>query len=279
MTQDLPEGLPASRSQEPAGPEGIISVSGLSFRYGGSRQTVLCDLSIEIPAGEITAVLGPNGSGKTTLLRLLLGLLRPQQGKVLIAGRPQESYSRRDLSQMIGLVPQEEHIPFDFSILEYVLMGRAPYLGPLEMPGEEDCRAARAALDTAGLAHLQDRSLPTLSGGERQLATVARALAQKPRILLLDEPAAHLDLGNKSHLLDIMRALAVEGVTQVFTTHDPNLATSVARFAVLIRHGQILDAGPTEAILTPEKLSATYGVPVQVFQVDGRRVILLPLYS
>lgn len=279
MSRDLREGLLAFHSQEAAGPEPIVSASGLSFHYGGSRQMVLRDLALQIPAGEITAVLGPNGSGKTTLLRLLLGLLRPQQGQVLIAGCPQESYSRRHLSRLIGLVPQEEHIPFDFTILEYVLMGRAPYLGPLEMPGEEDCRAARAALDTAGLAHLQDRFLPTLSGGERQLATVARALAQKPRILLLDEPAAHLDLGNKSRLLDIMRALAAEGVTQVLTTHDPNLAASVAGFAVLMRHGQILDAGPPEVVLTSEKLSATYGVPVQVFQVDGRRVILLPLCS
>jgi iron complex transport system ATP-binding protein len=256
--------------------EGIISLSHLSFRYNGAGKAVLRDLSLEIPAGAITAILGPNGSGKTTLLRLLLGVLRPQQGTIWLAGRPQGSFSRRELSQLVGLVPQDEHIPFDFSILEYVLMGRAPYLGPLEMPGETDCQVALAALDTAGLGHLQDRPLPTLSGGERQLATVARALAQKPRILLLDEPTAHLDLGNKGRILEVMRALAAEGVTQVFTTHDPNLAASAAGFAVLMRHGQILDTGPTEAVLTQEKLSATYSVPVQVFLVEGRRVILLP---
>ncbi|MBN1137275.1 MAG: ABC transporter ATP-binding protein [Anaerolineae bacterium] len=255
----------------------LISLSGLSFHYGSSRRQILSGMSLEIPAGAITAILGPNGSGKTTLLRLILGLLRPQQGEILIAGRPQSSYSRQELSRLIGLVPQQEHIPFDFTILEYVLMGRAPYLGPLEMPGEEDCRAAQAAIATAGLAHLHDRSLPNLSGGERQLATLARALAQKPRILLLDEPAAHLDLGNRSRLLEIMRALAAEGITQILTTHDPNLAASAAGFAVLVRHGQLLDAGPTAAILTPEGLSATYGVPVQVFQVNGRPVILLPV--
>jgi len=278
MSHGLLEDLTGFRSAKPVRSknEAIIALSGLSFRYNGSEQAVLRDLSLEIPAGTITAILGPNGSGKTTLLRLLLGLLRPQQGKILIAGRPQGSYSRQELSRLIGLVPQDEHIPFDFSILEYVLMGRAPYLGPLEMPGEADCQVALAALETAGLAHLRDRPLPTLSGGERQLATVARALAQRPRILLLDEPTAHLDLGNKSRLLEIMRALAADGVTQVFTTHDPNLAASAAGFAVLVRHGQILDASPTEAVLTPEKLSATYGVPVQVFQADGRRVILLP---
>jgi len=272
MSQDLQ----ASRFQEPGGPEGAISVCGLSFRYRASGQAVLGNLSLEIPAGAITAILGPNGSGKTTLLRLLLGLLHPQQGEILIAGRAQGSCTRRELSRLIGLVPQEEHIPFDFSMLDYVLMGRAPYLGPLEMPGETDFQAARAALDAAGLSHLRDRSLPTLSGGERQLATVARALAQRPRILLLDEPAAHLDLSNQSRLLAIMRVLASEGVTQVFTTHDPNLAASAAGFAALMRHGQILAAGPAEAVLTSEVLSTTYGVPVQVYEVDGRKVILLP---
>jgi iron complex transport system ATP-binding protein len=271
-------GLAGFAEWQPAGSEnkGIMSLSHLSVRYNGAGQAVLRDLSLEVPAGAITAILGPNGSGKTTLLRLLLGVLHPQQGTIVLAGRPQGSFSRRELSRLVGLVPQDEHIPFDFSILEYVLMGRAPYLGPLEMPGEDDCQVALAALDTAGLVHLQDRPLPTLSGGERQLATVARALAQKPRILLLDEPTAHLDLGNKGRVLEVMRALAAEGVTQVFTTHDPNLAESAAGFAVLMRHGQILDTGPTEAVLTQEKLSATYGVLVQVFEVEGRRVILLP---
>jgi iron complex transport system ATP-binding protein len=258
----------------PAG-TGILSVSGLSFRYNGAAPAVLRDLSLEIPAGAVTAILGPNGSGKTTLLRLLLGVLRPRAGTIRLAGRPQGSYSRREWSQQVGLVPQDEHIPFDFSILEYVLLGRAPYLRPLAMPGEADYRAAREALQATGLVDLQDRPLPNLSGGERQLAVVARALAQGPRILLLDEPTAHLDLGNQGRLLAIMRELAAAGVTLALTTHDPNLASAVAGHAVLMRHGQILDAGPAGAVLTADRLSATYGVPVQVFQVDGRRVILL----
>jgi iron complex transport system ATP-binding protein len=252
-----------------------IDLTGLSFSYNGSGGTVLHDLSLQIPAGTITAILGPNGSGKTTLLRLLLGVLRPQSGVIHLAGRPQQSYSRRELSRLVGLVPQDEHIPFDFSILEYVLLGRAPYLGPLEMPGSSDHSAARTALEVAGLAHLQDRPLPNLSGGERQLATVARALAQQPRLLLMDEPTAHLDLGNKGRLLQIMRRLAAEGVTLVMTTHDPNAAASVASYVVLMREGQILDAGPSDLVLTSAKLSATYGIPVEVFQGQGRRVILL----
>ena len=265
----------ASPSRGPGRSEAILSVSDLAFRYNDSKRDALAGLSLEIPAGQITAILGPNGSGKTTLLRLLLGVLRPRQGRIMLGGRAQSDHSRRELGQLVGLVPQDEHIPFDFSILEYVLLGRAPYLRPLEMPGETDRQVALAALRTAGLADLQHRPLPNLSGGERQLATVARALAQKPRILLLDEPTAHLDLSNQGRLLEIMRELVAGGVTLVLTTHDPNLASAIAGFAVLMRQGQVLDAGPAEATLTTEKLTATYGVPVQVFQVAARRIILL----
>jgi iron complex transport system ATP-binding protein len=252
-----------------------LSVSGLSYSYNGSKRAVLQDLSLEIPEGAVTAILGPNGSGKTTLLRLLLGVLRPTMGEIMLAGRPQASYSRQERSQMVGLVPQDEHIPFDFSVLEYVLLGRAPYLGPLSMPGEIDCQIAVEALHTAGLDDLQDRPLPNLSGGERQLATVARALAQQPRILLLDEPAAHLDLSNQGRLLDIMRGLSARGVTLVLTTHDPNLAAAIADLTVLMRAGRVQQAGPVALVLSSEHLSATYDVPVQVFQVDRRRIILL----
>jgi iron complex transport system ATP-binding protein len=230
---------------------------------------------LEVPAGAVTAILGPNGSGKTTLLRLLLGVLRPAVGTIQLAGRPQEDYSRRERSRFIGLVPQDEHIPFDFSVLEYVLLGRAPYLGPLQMPGAADRHIALQALHLVGMDGLEGRTLPNLSGGERQLVTLARALAQQPHVLLMDEPTAHLDLSNQERLLAIMADLNARGVTLLLTTHDPNLAASVAGFAVLMRGGQILAAGPPEATLTPEKLSATYGVPVQVYRIDGRRVILL----
>lgn len=266
----------ASGLPDPTRPgRGILSASGLSFSYDGSARAALHDLWLEIPASMITAILGPNGSGKTTLLRLLLGYLRPNQGTIRLAGQPQSSYSRRERSQFLGLVPQDEHIPFDFSVLEYVLLGRAPYLGPLEMPGQADHRVALEALHTTGLVHLQDRPLPNLSGGERQLASLARVLAQQPHVFLMDEPTAHLDLSNQGRLLEIMRALVARGHTLVLTTHDPNLAAAVADFAVLMRHGQVLDAGPTDSVLATDKLSATYGVPVQVFRVDGRRVILL----
>jgi iron complex transport system ATP-binding protein len=254
----------------------ILAASGLSFRYNGSGRDVLRDLSLEVPNGAVTAILGPNGSGKTTLLRLLLGVLRPQQGAIRVAGRPQEGYSRRELSQLVGLVPQDEHIPFDFSILEYVLLGRAPYLHPLATPGEADTRLALEALRAAGLEGMQARPLPNLSGGERQLVVLARALAQQPRILLMDEPAAHLDLGNQGRLLDIISELAAAGTTVVLTTHDANLASAIADHVVLMAGGRIVEAGPAGAVISAGTLSATYGVPVEVGMLDGRRVVLLP---
>jgi iron complex transport system ATP-binding protein len=253
----------------------VLEAAGVRFRYEGGKGDVLRTLSVAVPAGGVTAILGPNGSGKTTLLRLMLGVLRPTRGEIRLAGRPLDHYSRRERSQAIGLVPQDEHIPFDFSVIEYVLLGRAPYLGPLEMPGQADRQVALDAIETVGMTTLGDRPLPNLSGGERQLATLARALAQQPRVLLMDEPAAHLDLSNQGRLLGIVRGLAARGVTTVLTTHDANLAAAVAGHAVLIRGGEVLAAGPPETTLTEERLSATYGVPVGVYGVDGRKVILL----
>lgn len=253
----------------------MVALSNLSFSYNGSRRTVFENLSLQIPTGQVTAILGPNGSGKTTLLRLLLGVLRPISGTVLLAGRPDSHYTRQERGQLIGLVPQDEHIPFDFSVLEYVLLGRAPYLGPLEMPGTLDHQVAQEALETVGLSTHVRRALPNLSGGERQLAIVARALAQQPQILLMDEPTAHLDLGNKERILGIMRAQVEAGVTVILTTHDPNLAATVAGHAILMNQGRVLAAGPTKSVLTAPQLSETYNVPVKVFEVDERRLILL----
>jgi iron complex transport system ATP-binding protein len=198
--------------------------------------------------------LGPNGSGKTTLLHLILGIVAPSDGVVLLAQRPRQHYSRRDLGKLIGLVSQNETVPFNFTVLDYVLLGRAPHLQLLQTPREADMIVAQEVLAETGLAHLRDRSIQSLSGGERQLVMVARALAQRPRILLLDEPTSHLDLGNKGLVLDII--------------------ASVAAFVVLMRNGRVLAAGPTHEILTAPNLTQTYGVPVDVIEIAGRRVIL-----
>jgi iron complex transport system ATP-binding protein len=252
---------------------GIITLSELEFGYE-PQQSVLQSLSLEIPPGSITAILGPNGAGKTTLLYILLGLLTPRSGVVRIDGKPQTGLSRRAMSRLIGLVPQGEYLPFDFPVLDYVLLGRAPYLGPLEMPSAADRQVALKALATVGLTHLQSRPVPTLSGGEIQLAMVARALTQNPRILLLDEPTSHLDLGNRGRVSSVLGQLARDNVTVVFTTHDPNLVAAMADYTVLLHRGAVLAAGAMRETMTSGNLTSTYGIPVQVTSWDGRLMVV-----
>ncbi len=252
----------------------LLSFDRITFGYRHNSHLVLRALSLEIQAGSVTAILGPNGAGKTTLLHLALGWLSPQSGCVRLNGKPLGRFSRRELGQWMALVPQSERIPFDYSVLEYVLLGRAPYLSPLEMPGAQDCRISEQAIEQVGLGPLSGRAITTLSGGERQLALTARALAQQPRLLLLDEPTSHLDLANKARLLRLMQDLAAQGATLLLTTHEPEVAAAIATQLVLMRDGQVYQAGPLPQVFTAEHLSATYNAPVQVTQVDGRRIAL-----
>ena len=254
---------------------GIISLSNLNFSYDADLQNVINDLSLEIPTGSIAAILGPNGAGKSTLLHIILGMLPPKDGLVLLDGKNLSLYTRREMSRLVGLVPQIEHIPFEFSVMEYVLLGRAPYLGILQMPSDEDYQTVSEILKALKLTHLTHRVVLDLSGGERQMVLLARALAQQPRILLLDEPTSHLDLSNKGHILSILRDLAEQGVTVIFTTHDPYTAVLTAHYLILMREGRILDAGPIDRVLSSDKLTSTYGVPVRVVKVEGQHVILL----
>ncbi len=251
----------------------LLTLDNLQFAYQPDAP-VLRQVSFEAAVGSITAILGPNGAGKTTLLKLILGLLRPHSGEILLAGKNLRRYTRRELSRWIGLVPQRESVPFEYTVLEYVLLGRAPYLGPLDQPSAADVAISRQALARLEIEEIERRVIPELSGGELQLVMVARSLAQQTRILLLDEPTSHLDLSNKYRVLDILRGLAREGTTILFTTHDPESASLVADGLVLVAQGQVLAAGPVEETFTAEKLSATYGVAVEVLRVDGRKIVV-----
>jgi iron complex transport system ATP-binding protein len=252
----------------------ILAFQGINFAYPSQEREALSRLSLDIPDGSIMAVLGPNGAGKTTLLHVAAGWLKPPQGRVLLAGKALAAYTRREISQWMSLVPQSERIPFEYSLLDYALFGRTPYLRPLDMPGETDRQVALLALAQVGLEGLAARSINSLSGGERQLAMLARALAQQPRLLLLDEPTAHLDLSNKGRLISLLRRLSAEGVTILLTTHEPEVAAMIATHLVLMRKGQVLQAGPLADVLTAPNLSACYGVPVEVLAFGGRRLVL-----
>lgn len=254
----------------------IISLRDIRFQYNGSGKPVLDHLTLDVPSGSVTAILGPNGSGKTTLLLIMLGMLVPQEGDVHFEGKPSSGFSRATLSRLIGLVPQGERIAFNFTVSEYVMMGRAPHLGTLSTPSREDEEIVHQALEQAGLTALRHRVITALSSGERQLVTIARSLAQQPQVLLLDEPTTHLDLHNRSKVLDLLRILNQNGTTLIITTHDPNAAVSLANHIIMMRDGCLVSAGDVSDVLTAANLSETYGLPVQMTHVDGRPVILPP---
>lgn len=252
-----------------------LEFQDVSFSYPAGKNPAIQSFNLLIPSGSITAVLGPNGAGKTTFLSLILGWLKPQAGRILAGGKPLNFYSRREMGQRLALVPQREQVTFEYSTLEYVLLGRAPYLMPLELPDEEDCQIASEAIARAGLSGWEERSITTLSGGELQLVLIARALAQQPEILLLDEPSSHLDLGNLNHLMAILRTQNAAGVSVIFSTHDPNFAARLADSVVLMQAGRIIGHGPTAQMLIDEKLSTLYNTPVKTIQYDGRQIVTL----
>lgn len=231
---------------------------------------VLSRLSLTVETGSVTAILGPNGVGKTTLLNICLGWLRPWRGTVALQGRPLAAFSRRELGQRISLVPQSEHIPFEYTVVDYVLLGRAPYISPLASPGTLDIEVCLGMLARVGMRDRSGDSVHATSAGEKQLIMLARSLAQEPELLLLDEPSAHLDLKNKRHLIDLLRVEVDRGATILLTAHEPEFAAAVADNIMLMHDGTIMISGPTDAVLTGENLSRAYDLPVAVHEVDGQ---------
>jgi iron complex transport system ATP-binding protein len=219
---------------------------------------------VSVDRGDLVGILGPNGSGKTTLLKMLCGALRPSSGTVTLEGRRLSDWPRREIAQRVALVPQETHAAFDFSVLDIVLMGRFPYLGPFALEGPDDLVIARQALAATGTTEFETRAFGTLSGGEKQRVVIASALAQAPDLLLLDEPTASLDIGHQLEVQALLRGLNTGGVTMVLSTHDLNLAAALCRRLVLLRGGCVLASGPTEAVLTPLAIRELYGVHAEV---------------
>jgi iron complex transport system ATP-binding protein len=239
-----------------------ISVRGLTFAYPG-RTAVLKELSLEVARGRITVLLGPNGSGKSTLLGLLLGYLFPQTGLIEILGRPLGEYPRKELGRTTGFVSQSSALPFNYPVLEYILLGRAARLSFWGQPGREDLEIAVSAAGEAEIGELIERNVQELSAGELQLVSIARALAQEPRILLLDEPTSHLDPAHAAGVFRLIRRLSARGLTVLFTTHDPLHARQVADEAVLLREGRVLYSGGAAEGLSSRNLERLYGIEFQ----------------
>ncbi len=260
----------------------LLQAAAASFGYRsvrGQSLLVLNQVSLEIARGSVVGVLGPNGAGKTTLLRVLAGMIVPQAGRALFEGVPLRTLSRRAIARRIAVVPQDTHTAFDFSVLDMVLMGRYPHLGPFALEGAEDLRLAREALEATGTLHLEERAFSTLSGGERQRVVIAAALAQDTDALLLDEPTASLDLGYQLEIAALLVRINRErGTTIVVSTHDLNLAAAVCSRVVLMRGGRVIAQGPTADTLTPTHLRELYDVETEVlFHAAAGHLTVVPL--
>ena len=247
----------------------MLRVEGLWFAYP-RREPTLRDISLHARAGESLCLLGPNGTGKTTLLRCILGVSPPMRGSVRLAGKDLRRLAARDRGHLVAYVPQAGETPFAFQVRDLVLMGRIPYLGCGRSPTREDHRAVESALEERGIRPLADRRFNELSGGERQLTLLARALAQDARVLVLDEPTANLDYGNQIKVLRAVRSLSGRGYTVVMSSHFPNHAFLASSRVLLLRDGTLLADGPPEEVVTGERLTDLYQASVRVVAASER---------
>ena len=241
----------------------LLELRCVDFAWPGGRG-VLDQLSLTVDQGSMAAILGPNGAGKTTLLDVCLGWKKPQAGGVFLQERPLSSFGRGERGRLMSLVPQHENVRFDFSVTEYVLLGRAPHLRPLAAPGKRDLAIAMEALEVTGIVHLALRSIARLSGGEYQLMLIARSLAQEPSLLLLDEPASQLDPANQLRVVRMLRTLASRGISVLYTSHNPQTAAVAADTIHLLSDGRLRFSGPPQEVLTEGNLLEVYGVPLHV---------------
>lgn len=251
----------------------MLAADQLAFGYRG--KPVGSGVSFDVAAGETVGLLGPNGCGKTTLFRTVLGLLPRQGGSVRLDGHELATLSRREVARRIGYVPQAQAGYFPFTVREMVLMGRTAHLSLFATPGPRDDAVAERMLDALGVLHLADRRYTEISGGERQLALIARALTQEPKLLVMDEPTANLDFGNQLLVLERVGALARQGMAIILSTHDPDQAFRCCDKVVLLHRGRMLGYAPPAEVITPETLKQLYGVDVQVIEVEaapGRRL-------
>lgn len=253
----------------------ILQVKNLSFHYHNSR-AIFHDVNFSVGKGEILSILGTNGAGKSTLLNCIANLYKPAAGEIILNGQPMSKMNLKEVAQVIGYVPQIHTPAYAYTVREFAVMGRTPYIGAFKTPSTEDYRIADEALDRMGISHLRNKPYTEISGGERQQVTIARVLAQQPGLILMDEPTAHLDYGNQYRVVQMIRQLASEGYALIMTTHNPEHAIILnGKVAILNREG-VLGVGQAAETLSAETLSNLYGLTIKtIYDEDAKRNVCI----
>lgn len=252
-----------------------IDVRGLSFSYG--TRSVLKEISFTAEDGTLLSILGPNGVGKSTLFRCILGLLGGYEGSASINGRDIRGLSARKLARLVAYIPQSHYPAFNYSVFDMVLMGTTAQAGGFRSPGKREISLAEAALERMHVSHLRDRAYLQISGGERQLTLIARALAQETKVLVMDEPTANLDYGNQLLVMKEIRSLAGEGYTVIQSTHSPDQAFLYSDRILALKDGRVAAFGPPHDVLTSELIKSLYGVEVELQSLyEDRLRVLIP---
>lgn len=257
-----------------------LEINNVSFSY--DQTEVFKDISFTIETGEVLCLLGPNGSGKTTLLKTILGLLKLRNGEILLDDVEINNWSRKKVAQVMGYVPQNHIPPFPFSVQDVVLMGRTAHIGNFALPSKIDQEIVQEALITLHIAHLRDKNYSQISGGERQLVLIARALVQNPKILVMDEPTSSLDYGNQVKVMGSIKSLSEKGLVVIMSSHSPDHAFRYATKVALMKDKTLYEVGKPDEIVTEQNLRNIYGVKVKVAKAFIRNreqvKVCIPLY-
>jgi iron complex transport system ATP-binding protein len=257
-----------------------LKIQNVSFHYESVK--ALESVTFEVQSGEVLGVIGPNGSGKTTLLKCINMILKPESGTVFIDEKDISGLSRKDIAHRIGLVPQHSHVSFPFTVLDVVLMGRMPHLGRfMGKETQRDLEIVEKAMELTNTYHLANRLIDELSGGEFQRVIIARALAQEPNLLLLDEPTLHLDISHQLEIMELIRELAKNReLTAIVVSHDLNLAARFCDRLLLLNSGKIYAIGHPKEVLSPEKIREVYHINVKIgYHPENRSPNIIPLTS
>jgi iron complex transport system ATP-binding protein len=256
-----------------------LTVSNAEFHYDSTKISGFRDVNFSLKDGEVMSILGPNGCGKTTLMKCINRLIEIQRGSIVMDNQDISRLSRTRIAKSIGYVPQLHQPAFPFSVMDTVLVGRAPHLGLLESPTAGDMKIAEQSLETMGIYHLKDKSYTQISGGERQMVIFARVLTQQPSLLLLDEPTSHLDFGNQIRLLHEIKKLAATGLPIIMTSHFPDHVFMVSDTVAIMKEGSFIDCGHPDEIITESNMQRVYGIPVNIRYIDSpiKRKICIPV--